>query len=396
MSEERENDPRRIKLILIILSWQVILFILYGIFVTYEHSITPTSLEDIINTQNTGVDHFYPMLQDVHVMMFIGFGFLLTFLKRYGFNGVGLNFLIGALALQWGMFVLAFFVAVGKEGDDTTVDGIRYLRLNIQSIISGDFCVGSVLIAYGATMGKTNTLQLFTMMIMMIPLYGLNEYIGIGLLGAVDMGGSIFVHIFGAYFGLAYAFVVTNREAAKGHKGNGSSYSSDMFAMIGTLFLWMFWPSFNGALALGSQQHRVVINTILSLTGSCVFAYLASYLLRHDKAFCMVDVQNATLAGGVAVGSSSDLVIQPWGALLIGAIAGTLSVIGYTKIQPFLEKKLDYSTPLVFTIYTECLVSWEVLEVHSQLLPPVNKLMETLLEEFSTTDHQLMKLKQQH
>ena len=35
-------------------------------------------------------------------MMFIGFGFLMTFLKRYGFGSVGLNMLVAALVLQWG------------------------------------------------------------------------------------------------------------------------------------------------------------------------------------------------------------------------------------------------------------------------------------------------------
>ena len=53
----------------------------------------------------------------------------------------------------------------------------------------------------------------------------------------------------------------------------------------------------------------------------------------------MVDIQNATLAGGVAVGSSADLVIEPWGAALIGLIAGALSVYGYTTIQPYLAEK---------------------------------------------------------
>ena len=52
----------------------------------------------------------------------------------------------------------------------------------------------------------------------------------------------------------------------------------------------------------------------------------------------MVSIQNATLAGGVAVGASADLVILPWGAILVGMLAGALSVLGYTYIQPALEQ----------------------------------------------------------
>jgi ammonium transporter Rh len=117
----------------------------------------------------------------------------------------------------------------------------------------------------------------------------------------------------------------------------GSTYHSDMFAMVGTIFLWMFWPSFNGALATGDQQHRVIINTVISLTASCVTTFVMSSIFRHDRKFDMVDIQNATLAGGVAVGSASDLFIGPWAALLIGVIAGTLSVVGYTRLQPYLQ-----------------------------------------------------------
>merc|ERR1711990_353484 len=125
-----------------------------------------------------------------------------------------------------------------------------------------------------------------------------------------------------------------------GHKDNTSSKTSDTFAMVGTWVLWMFWPSFNGALASGSQQHRVVVNTVLSLCASAMAAFMFSAFLRKHHKFDMVDIQNATLAGGVAVGSSSDLVIQPWGALVIGFCAGALSVVGYVYISPWLERKV--------------------------------------------------------
>lgn len=45
-----------------------------------------------------------------------------------------------------------------------------------------------------------------------------------------------------------------------------------------------------------------------------------------------VHVQNATLAGGVAIGTASNMSVAPWGALLIGCIAGALSTVGYAYV----------------------------------------------------------------
>ena len=124
----------------------------------------------------------------------------------------------------------------------------------------------------------------------------------------------------------------------------------------------MYWPSFNAGPQSGHLQHRAVVNTVLSMCGSCLAAFAASRLLRHEKKFSMVDIQNATLAGGVAVGAIADMVIQPVGALgvsccvmcaisatlicfvlQIGMVGGTLSVVGYTIVHPFLDKRLGIS-----------------------------------------------------
>jgi ammonia channel protein AmtB len=38
---------------------------------------------------------------------------------------------------------------------------------------------------------------------------------------------------------------------------------------------------------------------------------------------------NATLAGGVAIGSTCDLISKPWAAMLIGTVGGILSALGF-------------------------------------------------------------------
>lgn len=50
----------------------------------------------------------------------------------------------------------------------------------------------------------------------------------------------------------------------------------------------------------------------------------------------MIDIQNATLAGGVAMGTCADMGIHPAFALLIGAISGTFSVFGFAVLQVFI------------------------------------------------------------
>lgn len=50
-----------------------------------------------------------------------------------------------------------------------------------------------------------------------------------------DAGGSIFVHVMGAYFGLGVSYVLCRNKKGSEVQNSleGSSYTSDLFAMIG-------------------------------------------------------------------------------------------------------------------------------------------------------------------
>lgn len=54
--------------------------------------------------------------QDVNVMVILGFGFLCTFLVRYGFSGSGFNLLVAVIATQWGIILngMKFWYYTGK------------------------------------------------------------------------------------------------------------------------------------------------------------------------------------------------------------------------------------------------------------------------------------------
>lgn len=51
------------------------------------------------------------------------------------------------------------------------------------SMINADFCTGSVLISFGAVLGKTSPVQLLVMAVFEVTLFAVNEFILLSLLG---------------------------------------------------------------------------------------------------------------------------------------------------------------------------------------------------------------------
>ncbi|XP_011496592.1 PREDICTED: ammonium transporter Rh type A [Ceratosolen solmsi marchali] len=304
--------------VIILLLIQVIVILLMGILMTYGPVARPN------------VQRNHSMYQDIHVMIWIGFGFLMTFLRKYGQSAVGLTFLVGAILVQVAMLCEGVF-NIEKNGK---------APLSLESLLSADVAVAAPLISMGALLGKTTYIQLIIMGVIELIVYTINKYIGEHHFVAVDAGDSMYVHAFGAYFGLAVSFMFGMKEKPKENSLEGSSYNSDIFAMVGTLFLWLFWPSFNSAALKGDEQHRAIINTLLSIAGSCVVSFAVSAFVSKQSKFNMVHVQNSTLAGGVAIGTAAGMMCEPVGSLMIGSAAGMISVLGYKYLTPLIQKHL--------------------------------------------------------
>ncbi len=312
-----------------VLIFQIIFGVLFALFMQYDSEADGTLARELGKENVTQLYGFY---MDVHVMIFLGFGFLMTFLRKYGFTSVGLSFLLGCIAVQWYLLVGPFWEKVFHA------DFSEKIHISITQLIRADFAAGSVLIAFGALLGKVSSTQMLLLTFIQVFFFALNESISL-YLKIEDLGGSMVIHLFGAYFGLAASFWMTPK-AAMGHKENISVYHADLFSLIGTIFLWMYWPSFNAALGLGKSQHRAVINTVLAISSSCIAAFFASRFFRRSRVFHLVDIQNATLAGGVAIGAAAQMVVPPAVAILVGFVAGCVSVFGFAILQGRLERYL--------------------------------------------------------
>uniref|UniRef100_A0A8C6KAC3 Rh family, C glycoprotein, like 1 n=2 Tax=Nothobranchius furzeri TaxID=105023 RepID=A0A8C6KAC3_NOTFU len=332
-----KNTYIRISLPAVCFVWQIAMVLLFGIFIRYNEEADAHWVEHKQQHNLTDIDNDfyfrYPSFQDVHVMIFVGFGFLMTFLKRYSFGGVGFNFLIAAFGLQWALLMQGWFHSLDQDTGK--------IYIGIENLINADFCVAGCLIAYGALLGKVSPVQLMVVTLFGITLYAVEEYIILNLLHCRDAGGSMVIHCFGGYYGLAISWVLYRPNLHQSKHNEGSVYHSDVFAMIGTLFLWMFWPSFNSAITNhGDGQHRAVINTYIALAASVVTAVAISSMFHSKGKLDMVHIQNATLAGGVAMGTSAEFMISPYGALIVGFFMGIISTFGYVIVTPFLAKSL--------------------------------------------------------
>ena len=64
----------------------------------YSIELRPNANMDDVSDANT--QRIYPLLQDVHVMIFVGFGFLMTFLKAHSYTSVTFNLFVAAWSMQ--------------------------------------------------------------------------------------------------------------------------------------------------------------------------------------------------------------------------------------------------------------------------------------------------------
>jgi ammonium transporter Rh len=267
----------------------------------------------------------------IHIlaMLLVGFGFLMVFVKRYGYGATTGTYLVVAVGIPLYLGLRATGILSAEAVGVHTIKGL----------LLAEFAVASALIAMGAVLGRVRLYQYVFLAAVLVPLYMINERLvldgGIGITkGFMDSAGSIIIHAFGAYFGLGLAVALTKKEQRD--LEIPSDETSDRFSMIGSMVLWLFWPSFCSAIVPMEQFAATAVNTILALCGATASTYLFGLILRKGKV-TIGDMANAALAGGVAIGATCNVVSAPL-AFAIGVIAGALCVFGYVVVQPKLQK----------------------------------------------------------
>ena len=94
-------------------------------------------------------------------------------------------------------------------------------EIGLLALLRANFAVAAFLISFGGLIGKTSPLQLVVLVVLETVFYCANKRMMSGpRLGIADVGGTIVIHMFGAYFGLTIALVLGAPASAKFEKSS--------------------------------------------------------------------------------------------------------------------------------------------------------------------------------
>ena len=156
----------------------------------------------------------------------------------------------------------------------------------------------------------------------------------IGLPAAADYAGSGVVHAVGGFVALAGAVVVGPRTGKFNRDGSSNILAGHNvpYVVIGTFILFFGWFGFN--INTGDSIGLNAINTLLAgATGAVVALYIQ--LIRTGKTDVLFAC-NGALAGLVGITAGAAFV-EPWSAVVIGAIAAPIMMASLIVIERVLK-----------------------------------------------------------
>ena len=153
----------------------------------------------------------------------------------------------------------------------------------------------------------------------------------LGNLGFADFAGSTVVHTVGGTAALMGTVMLKPRLGKYKPDGTPNMIPGHNIplAALGVFILWFGWFGFNPGSTLGVGTGeliaRIALNTNLAAATGCMVTLAIVWTIQKKADLSMT--MNGALAGLVAV-TAPCAFIDPWAAILIGAVAGVLVVLG--------------------------------------------------------------------
>ncbi len=292
------------------------------------------------NTANILFKNFVDFMIGSVLFWFVGFGFM------FGSNGQG-------------------FIGMPNFGDLSWYHNAAGLPTEGELMFQTVFCATSATIVSGAMAERTKfsmyCVYSFFISLLIYPTSGHWTWGG-GWLNAADgnfmmqtfgtsfhdFAGSAVVHSVGGILAFIGAIALGPRigKYRKDGKSNAIPGHNLTLAALGVFILWMGWFGFNPGstqAAAGVEARTSISHVFLTTNLSAVAGGLATMIytwVKYGKPSFSLTL-NGILAGLVAITAGCDMV-SPAGAVVIGAIAGTVLPISVA----FIDQKLHIDDPV--------------------------------------------------
>jgi len=206
------------------------------------------------------------------------------------------------------------------------------------------FCAVSLAIVWGAMAERTKLWVYFAFGVVFTLIYSVvSHWIWspegwLFNLGMQDFAGSTVVHFQGALAALAGALLLGARIGKFGADGKPNAIPGHniAFVTLGVIILWFGWFGFNPGSTLGVDFGGVgffayvALNTNLAAAAGVLGAVFTSWLVIGKPDLSMM--LNGAIAALVAI-TASCAFVAPWGAIVIGAVAGAIVVLGVLAVE---------------------------------------------------------------
>src|SRR3982751_2892327 len=157
--------------------------------------------------------------------------------------------------------------------------------------------------------------------------------------GMQDFAGSTAVHLIGATGALAALLLLGPRRGKYDRDGKARAipgHNMPLFG-LGIFILWLGWFGFNPGSTLNAADGRFTEVLLVTQLAACagVLGGISTAYFRTGK----IDIGmagNGAIAALVAITAPSGYV-QPWAAIVIGAVAGVIVVLGVYAIDKWLD-----------------------------------------------------------
>ena len=230
-----------------------------------------------------------------------------------------------------------WFLNVTPDDANNVFASLSYSNVPVSAKFLFEFAFAAVSLAivWGALLERTKMVVYFVFGIVfsafIYPVVGHWIWGGgwLGQLGMQDFAGSTVVHLLGATSALVGTLALGPRIGKYGRDGKPKPIPghSMPLALLGVLILWLGWFGFNPGSTLNAMDLSfadIAIVTNMAAAGGVLAAMLVAWLVMGKPDIGMT--ANGAIAALVAITAGSGFV-EPWAAVIIGAVAGAVMVI---------------------------------------------------------------------